>query len=159
MGFLFCIYISASLFAMMNLLTGVFVDKAMRSVREDKDMVLAKRIRDLFLTDDMEGPCEINWEDFSAKLRTNAMQEYFKQINVEVAEARSLFDLLDEDSSGSIDSKEIVEGCLKLRGPARALELSLLARDIVDLQVSIKEIVIDLRVLLIEVIEREGQMT
>merc|ERR1712203_323342 len=98
-------------------------------------------------------------EDFRTKLQTNAMQEYFKQINVEVAEARSLFDLLDEDGSGSIDSKEIAEGCLKLRGPARALELSLIARDIVDLQVSIKEMVIDLRVLLIEVIEREGQMT
>merc|ERR1712187_832211 len=95
-------------------------------------MVLAKRIRDLFLTKDDEEPGEIHWEDFKAKLKTNAMQEYFKQINVEVAEARSLFDLLDEDGSGSVDSKEIVEGCLKLRGPARALELSLLARDVAD---------------------------
>merc|ERR1719188_2477651 len=52
MGLAFCIYISASLFAMMNLLTGVFVDKAMRSVREDKDTVLAERIRDIFMSGD-----------------------------------------------------------------------------------------------------------
>merc|ERR1712113_702452 len=74
MGLAFCIYISASLFAMMNLLTGVFVDKAMRSVREDKDMVLARRIRDLFLVPDEDGNAgEITPEMFEEKVECSAM--------------------------------------------------------------------------------------
>merc|ERR1719401_2932399 len=72
-GIVFCIYISASLFAMMNLLTGVFVDKAMRSVREDKDMVLAKRIRDLFLPNDAAEGLEISREQFEEKVECSAM--------------------------------------------------------------------------------------
>merc|ERR1712176_260965 len=84
MGFAFCIYISSSLFAMMNLLTGVFVDQAMRTVREDKDVVLASKIRDLFMNKKAHGEIgseEITKEMFLDKLNTRAMQDYFKQIN------------------------------------------------------------------------------
>lgn len=136
LGILFCIYISACLFAMMNLLTGIFVENAMRTVREDKDMTSAAKIRDLFLVREHSGLNEeddsheeITWETFSSKLETAAMQEYFKQINVEISEARNLFDLIDADGSGSVDSKEIVDGCLKLRGPARALEMAILMKE------------------------------
>lgn len=149
MGTAFCIYIALCLFAMMNLVTGVFVDQAMRSVREDKDQVLAKRISQLFLTttsgrNPSEGPPagggEITWEDFEDKLQSGAMQEYFKQINVDISEARQLFELLDADGSGSIDSAEIVDGCLRLRGPARSLELSLMARDLGEMSADIAKL-------------------
>eukprot|EP00929_Paragymnodinium_shiwhaense_P035849 TRINITY_DN19306_c0_g2_i1.p1 TRINITY_DN19306_c0_g2~~TRINITY_DN19306_c0_g2_i1.p1 ORF type:complete len:636 (+),score=112.70 TRINITY_DN19306_c0_g2_i1:128-2035(+) len=133
MGVAFCIYVSISLFAMMNLLTGVFVDQAMRVVREDKDNVLAKRIADLFIEEDGEDEeKELQWEDFEEKLDCSAMQDYFAQINVETSQGRSLFDLLDADGSGSINCKEIVEGCLRLRGPARALDLMLVSRQVRD---------------------------
>eukprot|EP00929_Paragymnodinium_shiwhaense_P035851 TRINITY_DN19306_c0_g3_i1.p1 TRINITY_DN19306_c0_g3~~TRINITY_DN19306_c0_g3_i1.p1 ORF type:complete len:554 (+),score=110.49 TRINITY_DN19306_c0_g3_i1:191-1852(+) len=136
-GVAFCIYVAIALFAMMNLLTGVFVDQAMRVVREDKDTVLAKRIADLFL--DGDTPDELRWEDFEAKVDCKAMQEYFKQINVEASEARHLFDLLDADKSGSIDCKEIVDGCLRLRGPARALDLMTVHHQIRDFALDFSE--------------------
>eukprot|EP00929_Paragymnodinium_shiwhaense_P035855 TRINITY_DN19306_c1_g1_i1.p1 TRINITY_DN19306_c1_g1~~TRINITY_DN19306_c1_g1_i1.p1 ORF type:complete len:765 (+),score=120.81 TRINITY_DN19306_c1_g1_i1:68-2362(+) len=141
MGLLFCMYIAFALFAMMNLLTGVFVDHAMRAIREDKDLVLAKRIADLFLgTGSDECPDELTWEDFADKLDSDIMKEYFKQMNVELSEGRHLFDLLDVDSSGSVDCKEIVEGCLRLRGPARAFDLNQLARQVHYLHTDIAHI-------------------
>jgi len=122
-GIAYCLYVAVSLFAMMNLLTGVFVDQAMRVVREDKDTVLAKRIADLFLTQGLDDNTEITWDDFNAKLQCDVMKDYFKQINVEVGEARALFEMIDIDQSGSVDCSEIVQGCLRLRGPARSLEM------------------------------------
>merc|ERR1712113_708414 len=104
----------------------------MRSAREDKDTVLAKRIRDLFITNsgDSENEEEITRDIFEMKAESGAMQDYFKQINVEVSQARQLFDLLDADGSGSVSSTEIIEGCLRLRGPAQSLDLCLLIRDV-----------------------------
>jgi len=129
MAVLFCIYISASLFAMTNLVTGVFVTNVTNIVQEDKKENMATMIRDLFL----DGTDQITWETFCAKLETPEMQEYLKTIDVDPSEARGLFDLLDEDGGGTIDGDEIVHGFLKLHGPAKALELSLLSRKINDL--------------------------
>merc|ERR1712176_1747425 len=124
----------------MNLLTGVFVDQAMRVVREDKDLVMAKRIADLFIDPKEANPKELTWNDFEEKLDTPVMKEYFIQINVDILEAKSFFDLLDADGSGGVDAREIVDGCLKVRGPARALELSMLAKDFSDLRQMMTEL-------------------
>lgn len=53
------------------------------------------------------------------------MQEYFRSINVDPSEAKGLFQLLDSDDSGILSMDELVEGLLRLRGGATALELSL----------------------------------
>jgi len=126
LGILFCCYITVSFFAMMNLVTGVFVESVTKTVREDKDSNMAFRISELFLHGD--DAAEITWAEFSEKMNSNAMQDYFRAIDVNPAEARSLFDLLDVDGSGSVDADEIVNGCLRLRGPAKSLDISLLLR-------------------------------
>ena len=57
------------------------------------------------------------------------MQESFKAINVDVSEAKGFFQLLDVDGGGSLDPEEVVSGCLRLRGQAKAIELSLLMQE------------------------------
>mmetsp|Transcript_141675 Transcript_141675/g.257444 ORF Transcript_141675/g.257444 Transcript_141675/m.257444 type:complete len:214 (+) Transcript_141675:2-643(+) len=113
---------------MMNMATGVFVDRAIRKAQEDTDTYTANHISDLFFRNpaDPSACAEISWEEFSQKLDTDDMQEYFKAINVDPSEARNLFKLLDSDRSGSLTPEELVSGCLRLRGQAKALELSLL---------------------------------
>merc|ERR1712157_668080 len=104
---------------MMNLVTGVFVENVTKTVREDKDNYMAQCISELFLqTDDSE---EITFEEFNDKIHTEVMHDYFKAIDVDPSEAKNLFQLLDADGSGSVDADEIVNGCLKLRGPAKSL--------------------------------------
>merc|ERR1711920_1086137 len=40
---------------------------------------------------------------------------------------------LDLDGSGAIDAEEFLSGCLRLRGPAKALDLALLMREVKQL--------------------------
>jgi len=51
-------------------------------------------------------------------------------INVCPSEGVSLFRLLDVDDSGTLDARELVDGLLRLRGNSKALELSLLMRQV-----------------------------
>uniref|UniRef100_A0A7S0B6C9 EF-hand domain-containing protein n=1 Tax=Pyrodinium bahamense TaxID=73915 RepID=A0A7S0B6C9_9DINO len=122
----FCFYVAFCVFALMNVVTGVFVEKAMQTAQDHKDMYLANHISELFFSTVEGGTEHITWEIFSEKMNSPDMQEYFKAINVDPAEAYGLFQLLDTDGNGGVDCEEIVNGLLRLRGNARALELSLL---------------------------------
>lgn len=121
----FCFYLAFCVFALMNVVTGEFVEKAMQTAQDHKDMYLANRISEIFFN---EGD-QITWEVFARKMDNPDMREYFKAINVDPSEAFGLFKLLDADGSGDIDCEEIVNGLLRLRGSARALELSLLTSE------------------------------
>jgi len=129
MGILLCLYISFCVFAMMNMATGVFVERATRKAQEDKDTYTANHISRLFFSDPHVNLDEVTYEVFNEKMDTPEMQEYFKAINVDPSEAKGLFQLLDADGSGTINGEELVNGCLRLRGGAKALELSLLMHE------------------------------
>mmetsp|Transcript_68757 Transcript_68757/g.223904 ORF Transcript_68757/g.223904 Transcript_68757/m.223904 type:complete len:657 (+) Transcript_68757:64-2034(+) len=128
MAYVFCAYIAFCLFAVLNVVTGVFVNQASVQAQEDKDTYLANSISDLFFKGSGVDSSDITWDKFSHMLNTPDMQEYFEAINVDISEAEGLFALLDVDGSGSVDPQEVVDGCLRLRGQAKAIELSLLSQ-------------------------------
>jgi Ca2+-binding EF-hand superfamily protein len=120
----YSIYIAFSMFVMLNLITGIFVDSAQTNIREDKDMELVNRVRELFTSADDDHSGQITWDEFEGQLATPQMEEYFKVIDLDLSEAKHLFTLLDTHSTGSITSDEFVNGCLRLRGSARAFDLT-----------------------------------
>merc|ERR1719440_1645900 len=54
------------------------------------------------------------------------IQLYFKSVDLDPSEARSLFKLMDADQSGTVEAEEFVMGCLRLRGTAKAIDLATL---------------------------------
>jgi len=147
LGFLFCIYVAVAVFAIMNMLTGVFVDRAMQCIRDDKDFIVANQIRDLFLPDHYEDEdeddavvAEIDWYTFQEKMQSRAMQGYLLELGVSSTESGGLFDLLDEDANGSLSSHEIITGCLRLRAAPTVLDLALLMREVNDLRADLRGI-------------------
>jgi len=132
-GATFCLYVAFCALAVLNVVTGIFVGKAAKAAEDEKDETLAFSIGDLFYSD-TDKESHITFKEFSSKLEHTDMQEYFRDLNVDVSEARGLFRLLDVDGSGSVDSDEIVSGCLRLRGEAKAIELALLMQETRTLQ-------------------------
>jgi len=130
-GVIFSMYVAFCVFAMLNMATGVFVDRAIRKAQEDTDTYTTNHISKLFFTDLAESSA-VTFTEFLEKMETKEMQEYFRSINVDPSEARSLFELLDADGSGSVDPEELINGCLRLRGTAKALELQMLLRTTCD---------------------------
>merc|ERR1712154_593922 len=50
-------------------------------------------------------------------------------LDMEPHDLWQLFNLLDTDMSNSVDPQEFVLGCMRLRGPAKALELASLQKE------------------------------
>lgn len=128
---LFLFYISFTCFAVLNVVTAVFCQSAMEGAQNDHasrvQAILAdkeahvQKIRKLFSefgADDV-----VTYEMFRDKFNTQAVQEYFATIGLEVPDAWSLFKLLDMDGGGAVEVEEFLDGCLRLRGQATALDV------------------------------------
>mmetsp|Transcript_109245 Transcript_109245/g.315673 ORF Transcript_109245/g.315673 Transcript_109245/m.315673 type:complete len:683 (-) Transcript_109245:464-2512(-) len=126
----FAIYIAFCTLAMMNVVTGVFVESVLLSARTDKDYYLVANAREIFKTVDGGVNGEMTLDDFMHKVHTPEMREFFKGIDVDPSEAKSLFSLIDLDESGAIDAEEFLRACVRLRGPAMALDAAVLVQRI-----------------------------
>lgn len=123
---LFCLYIAFTMIALMNVVTGVFVENAIECANRDKENYLVHTVRELFEKADTESTGAVTWTEFQCLLARPEMQSYLKAIGVDVVSARGLFEILDLDHSGSIDADELLTGTLRLRGDAKAIDLAAL---------------------------------
>jgi len=122
----FSAYIAFAMLVVLNLVTGIFVDSAQASIREHRDMDLVNRISELFFKCDKDKSGEISWSDFCSHCAHPHMEEYFKAVDLDPSEARGLWILLDQEDCGRIGSDTFVNGCLRLRGPARSTDMAAL---------------------------------
>jgi len=122
-GIIFALYIAFTVLAVMNVVTGVFVESALQSAMADRDVDLVTRLRELFMRTDADLSGVISWSEFQSNLDQPEMKFFFRSIDLDLSEARGLFRLLDVDESGEIDAEEFVMGCLRLRGNARSIDL------------------------------------
>lgn len=133
---LFLMFIAFSLFAAVNVVTGVFVESAMRTSEEDRDFLIQeelqareanlKSLHRLFLEMDTSANGTISLQEFERHVTDERAMAYFQSMKLDVTEVKTLFELLDIDRSGQIDIKEFMVGCDKLRGEAKSLDVAVL---------------------------------
>lgn len=133
LALIFCVYITFCVLAMMNVVTGVFVDSALNSATKDKEVYMVNSVRTMFRRLDIDLDGELTWEQFETALAEAEMREYFRQIDVDISEARGIFDLLDIDGSGTLSAEDFVSGCMRISGHAKALDTLVLIREVRDL--------------------------
>lgn len=142
-GIAMSLYIVFCMIAILNFLTGVFVDRTLSDANAHRRFSMAAAVRDLFFA---EGAREhITFEEFQEKLHHKDMQEYFQTLDLDIGESQALFELLDIDGCGGLSSEEMVDGCLRLSGPALAIETALIMKELVRLQGFVQKLGDELR--------------
>lgn len=126
---LFCVFSAIAIFAVLNVVTGVFVESAIHTAMEDKKVALTMQMRKMFKQADDDNSGEISWTEFEAHLEEPQMQACLKELNVDMEDAHELFRLLDINGSGSIDADELVNGSLLLMGTAKSIDLASFMRE------------------------------
>merc|ERR1712032_1162774 len=102
---------------------------AIRRHQESQDDKTLSLAHNLFVTLDVDDSGFISRTEIEDYLDTVPVQEFFRLIDVDVSEAQCLFDILDYSGDGEINLEEFLNGCLRLQGHARALDLMLMTRD------------------------------
>jgi len=137
----FCGYISLVVFAILNIVTGVFVENAIKSTQHDADIMmweeaesrnqLVEDVRKVFIKADTDRSGDLNWQEFEKHIGDHHVQAYLRKLDLDVESsgARGMFKLLDFDGDGKVDIEEFVVGIARLKGLARSLDLARLSHN------------------------------
>lgn len=82
------------------------------------------RIRGFFKQADVQQSGTLSWDEFKSTLEKPKVRSYFEALDLDLSQAHVLFDLLDTDQSGSVTVEEFIEGCVRLRGHARSIDVN-----------------------------------
>jgi len=138
-GILLCAYIAVMVLALLNVVTGIFVNDALEMAQLDRDLMKkyemdrrAHQIHDLrkvFAELDVAASGKISMSQFTAYMKNEEAIALFAVLGIEVSDALILFNALDLDESQEVEVDEFVIGCMNLRGNARNVDMVTLLRE------------------------------
>lgn len=133
---LFSLYIVFIVLGALNILTGIFCEAAM--CIKDRDHVIDQHMSDsegfledmvgLFMEADTDKRGTLNWPTLQKYFTQERVIHFFLANELDISDVRLVFELLDKNEDGDIDAFEFAFGCLNMRGQAKALDLSRLAK-------------------------------
>jgi len=138
-GLLLLLYVALMLLAMMNIVTGIFVNDAIESTRTDVDLRTqaeldkTNRVMDelkrLFRTFDTDASGTITLDEFKDHIDNRGVKAMLAVLEIEVADAMGFFEVLDVDGTQELDIDEFVMGCIYLKGVAKMVNVATLMRE------------------------------
>jgi len=135
-GFIFVLFVFFVFFSVLNVVTGVFVDGAIRHAGQQREVLVAaerksleeicSKLTELLVDIDTDASGTITIDEFIACAKDSKMSSYLCALGIDTLETAQLFAYLDRDQSGEIELQEFIDGCIKLRGGAKSIDLHLL---------------------------------
>jgi len=133
LGALFFFYIFFTMLAVLNIITGVFVDNAVETAKSQREFLVQKEMelkekyleemRDLFHSMDKDGSGSLTIEEIHEHFSDVRVKSYFQVLGMDPDDIERLFRLIDQDASGEVEVQEFLDGCLRLKGEARSIDL------------------------------------
>merc|ERR1712135_132710 len=107
------LFIAIMVFALLNIVTGIFVNDAVEMAQMDKDV--------------------------TRLLEEPELVHIFAHLGLEVTEAVDLFEALDVDENKELEVQEFVVGCMQLRGQAKTVDVVIQMRQTRRILTQLKE--------------------
>lgn len=127
-GMMFITYNAFAVLVLLNLVTGVFVDGAMKLSRADKEVELLDKAYKLLKDTDADDSGDITLDEFKSRLDSPEMSQFFEALEISMARADDLFHLIDSSEDGRLSLEELVAGGLMLQGPAKLIDIASLTK-------------------------------
>jgi len=128
------LYVVITVFAILNVVTGVFLNTAIESAGADKDVATIRQVhakaqqvealQQIFREIDRENDNEVNFEDVRNAMSSGELSSFMESLGISTDDVRTLFMLLDSEHKGLIDLDEFVSGCMQLHGPAKSMQMA-----------------------------------
>mmetsp|Transcript_138944 Transcript_138944/g.245223 ORF Transcript_138944/g.245223 Transcript_138944/m.245223 type:complete len:753 (-) Transcript_138944:36-2294(-) len=134
---LFLLYIAFFLFVVMNTLTSLFVETAMKNAEQDHHNVIQdemkrkneyiSKIRRLYERIAKGQRAELTQADFEKVLQDSEMLAFMQSVEIDTMDCEQFFNILSCGGTQGVDIETFVVGCMKLRGMARSMDLMAVA--------------------------------
>merc|ERR1719408_982719 len=95
---------------------------------------------EVFREMDVDETGTITMDEFLTHLDDERVIAYFNSMKLDVSDATALFKLLDVDRSGSVEINEFIDGCQKLKGESRTLDLHLMRYELHNMRYELHEL-------------------
>jgi len=129
----FVIFMGTMTYAVMHVVVAVIVQntvehasqrsKEEQSAKDSREKVAMNKIINVFMAADVDGDGSITKEEFINSLSNPVVITQLHEVNVDIRQAESLFEILDYDESGCLDANEFIEGVMTARGEAKSKEI------------------------------------
>lgn len=126
-------YITIVIFGVSNVVTSVFVESAVKTSQHYKDLLVdeklqkkdiaLKHIKAVFEAVDEDNSGCLSKAELEAIVDEPELKSYIDALEISGEDARMFFRLLDADGSGEVDMKEFMDGCLRLQGDAKSIDV------------------------------------
>merc|ERR1712151_274418 len=80
-------------------------------------------LKEIFNEADTDGSGSLTWEEFGYHLQDPRVQAYLATLELDVSEARGVFDMLDFKGVEEVSVEDFVAGCMKLKGHAKSIDV------------------------------------
>jgi hypothetical protein len=150
----FYAYISMAVIVLLNLVTAIIVDNAMKNSQMDVQHALAEKENDkkkllaqfraLFELMDEDGDGQLTWTEFENAFEVPEVATKLKMLDFEPESCRELFHLLDS-GDGSLTLDEFFEGIASMDGNAKAKDSFKLLKVTNILQRSLQQLANDIQ--------------
>ncbi|CAJ1399224.1 unnamed protein product [Effrenium voratum] len=129
--FIYLLYVTIIVFAAIRVISAVFLKDTLEAARNDDESLVVERLKnkakyvrklqDLFCILGGSEDGMITEERLAEILLNPKAIAYFQTLDVDVTESAALFSLLD-NGDGEITLEEFIDGILRCKGPARAID-------------------------------------
>ncbi|CAK9047907.1 L type [Durusdinium trenchii] len=164
-SFLFISYVFLSIFAILNVVTGVFLRcrNAIESAQADKEIAIMKQmewkeaqlraLKGVFVEIDADKSNVITTEELEVHassgdevgrdevaMSKDSLTNFLESMDISTGDLRTLFRIMDQDGSGEISFEEFISGCMTLQGPAQSIQVEDLRHQTMILRKDIQRI-------------------
>lgn len=132
----FLLFITFAILALLNVITAVFIQTAIKQTESDVELVVAEEMahraeftavmQQVFMELDQNNSGALSYEEFEQHIEDEKIMTYLQTLELDATQIRSLFMLLDVDRTGEVDLEEFVTGCVRLKGGAKNLDMAFL---------------------------------
>lgn len=134
----FVLYVTAVVFAMVRIISALFLKDTLQTAANDADMMVQERMKEmkafvnklseLFAQADESGDGNLSAEELKNIMSYPKVKVWMSVLGLDVTETATLFDMLD-DGDGLISYDEFVNGIMRLKGNSRSQDTIAIMRD------------------------------
>jgi len=147
-GAAFVFYRCVMGFALMNVISAVFVQQTMAVVQQDSDIMILKKqkehkhysskLKELFQALDADGDGTLSRDEFQAMESNPNLKAWMAALDINPDDLTGLFDLLDK-GTGAVSAEEFLMGASRVRGVAKNIDVAEILVTVTRLERMMKE--------------------